>query len=262
MPEVTSYAPGTPCWVDMSSDDVDASKEFYTDLFSWDAEDQFDADSGERIYTIFRIGDKQVAGLGGKPPGFEEMPNVWNTSIATNAVADAVRRVTEAGGQVLMPPLEVMEQGTMAVCLDTTGAGFMLWQPGTHKGAQLVNEPGTYTWSELMTGDVEAAKTFYSAVLDWTYETVDMPGGIPYTLVEGGENGIAGIMGRPEGVPEEVPNHWGVYFHVEDVDKTLARAQELGGSEAYPPMDVPSVGRMAGIIDPVGAVFSVMAPEA
>jgi hypothetical protein len=113
-----------------------------------------------------------------------------------------------------------------------------------------------------MTGGVEDAKDFYGRVLDWTYQTVDMPGGLIYTIVEGGENGVAGIMGRPEGIADEIPNHWGIYFAVEDVDKTLARAQELGGAESYPPMDVEGVGRMAGIVDPQGAIFSVMTAEA
>jgi uncharacterized protein len=262
MTEVTSHAPGTPCWVDASSDDVDASKGFYTGLFGWDAEDQFHPESGLRIYTLFLLDGRKVAGLGGKPPGFEQTPNVWNTNFATPYVDAAVGRVTDAGGQVLMPPMDVMDQGKMAVCLDPTGAGFALWQPGTMRGVELMDVPGAFTWAELMTGDVESAKSFYSAVFGWTYQNMDIPDGMTYTLVEGGENSIAGLMGRPEDVPDEVPDNWSVYFDVEDVDRTLARALELGGEEAFAPMYVPTVGRMAGIVDPVGAAFSVIMPEA
>jgi uncharacterized protein len=240
---------------------VDTSKRFYSGLFGWDAEDQFDPESGQRIYVLMLLHGKKVAGLGGKPPGFEQAPSVWNTSFATADVEADVARVVEAGGQVLMPPLDVMDQGRMAACSDPTGAGFMLWQPGSMRGTELVDEPGTFTWAELMTGDVASATSFYSMVFGWTYQVMDMPDGMPYTLVEGGEDGIAGLMGRPEDVPDEVPDNWTVYFHVEDVDTTVARAHQLGGSEAYAPMDVPTVGRIAGIVDPVGAVFSIMAPQ-
>lgn len=261
MPEYTSHAAGTPCWVDLMSTDVDASIEFYTGLFGWDSEDQFDPD-GNRIYTMFRLGGHDVAGLGGVMPGIENPLTVWNSYVATDNVEATVVSVAEAGGQVLMEPLQVMESGRMAVLLDPTGAAISTWQADEHIGAQLAQEPNTWIWTELMTSDVETAKAFYADVFGWTYETAEMPGGMDYTVVAGGDNGLAGIMGRPDNVPDEVPNYWGIYFGVDDVDKAVARAKELGGTEAYPPMDIPTVGRMAGILDPQAGMFSVMTPEA
>ena len=65
MPEFTSHPPGTPNWVDLMTPDVDAAKAFYTTVFGWDGEDQLD-DEGNRIYVMFSLGGKSVAGLGGQ----------------------------------------------------------------------------------------------------------------------------------------------------------------------------------------------------
>ena len=58
---------------------------------------------------------------------------------------------------------------------------------------------------------------------------------------------------------EGVPNHWHVYFAVEDADATAGKATELGGSVMVAPFDTP-VGRIAILTDPQGAVFSVLKP--
>ena len=76
----TSHAIGSPCWVDLMSPDVDASTAFYRAVFGWEATDQHD-DEGNRIYVMFTLDGKSVAGLGGQPPGMDGMPPVWDTYI-------------------------------------------------------------------------------------------------------------------------------------------------------------------------------------
>lgn len=260
MPEFTSHDPGSPCWVDLMTTDVNGAISFYSGLFGWDTEDQLD-DDGNRIYTLCQIDGKNVTGISGPMQGIEHPMTVWNSYVTTSDANETALRATDAGGQVVLPPMQVMESGSMTAIMDPTGAVISAWQPNQHIGAELANEPNTWTWCELMTSDVDAAKDFYGQVFGWTYQANEMPNGVTYTLVEGGDNGLAGLMGRPEGIPEQVPNFWGIYFVAEDVDKTVARAMELGGSEAYAAMDVPGVGRMAGILDPQGGQFSVMSTE-
>ena len=60
MPEFTSHPPGTPCWVDLMSPDVDGSKAFYTTVFGWDATDELDND-GNRIYVSFNLPDSALS---------------------------------------------------------------------------------------------------------------------------------------------------------------------------------------------------------
>lgn len=255
------YESGTPCWVDLMSPDVDASKTFYTDLFGWDAEDQFDED-GTRIYTNFLRDGQVVAGMGGQMPGMEGAPPVWNTYVAVADVDETSKKVEAAGGTVMMPAMDVMDAGRMAIYADPTGAVISVWQAGNHKGADVSNETNTWSWNELMTRDVDAATAFYADVFGWTYEGMEMPFGT-YHVVEGGEEGgRGGLMAMPPGVPDMVPNHWAVYFMVDDADATTERVRELGGQLVQGPDDVPGVGRIATVHDPMGGSFMVRQPVA
>ncbi|MDH3680796.1 MAG: VOC family protein [Acidimicrobiia bacterium] len=261
MTEFSSYDPGTPCWVDLMSPDVDASKAFYSAVFGWDAVDQFDPE-GNRIYVNFRQNGKEVAGLGGQPPDMGTMPPVWNNYIATEDCEATAAKVTEAGGTVMMPPMQVMEAGSMAIFVDPTGAAFSVWQAGEHFGAQVANDPDTWSWSELMSRDIDTAKAFYSQVFGWAYDEMDMgPSGI-YNVVKGGESGLAGLMNMPDEVPGEVPNHWAVYFMVDDIEATLAKIKDAGGQVVNGPFTIPGVGQTAVVHDDKGGNFSVMQAEA
>ena len=83
--------------------------------------------------------------------------------------ADATcEKVNVAGGSVLFGPMDLpAESGRMAVVADTGGAAFCLMQQNQHRGAQLVNEPGSWTWNQLVTNDLEGAKGFYGTVFGW-----------------------------------------------------------------------------------------------
>src|SRR5206468_10268448 len=182
---------------------------------------------------------------------------VWATYVNVGSADGTAEKVTAAGGQVIMPPMDVLDVGRMAVFTDSVGAFFSVWQPGTHPGAQLVNEPGTWSWSELLTTDVEASKAFYGAVFGWTANTVGA-GAAEYTEWHVNGRSIAGMMQKPPMLPAEVPPHWAVYFAVADTDAAVARVAELGGSVMMPPMDI-EPGRFAVVADPTGAVFNVIA---
>jgi predicted enzyme related to lactoylglutathione lyase len=71
---------------------------------------------------------------------------------------------------------------------------------------------------------------------------------------------VGDIMAKPKGC-EHIPDHWGTYITVNDVDKTLQKAEAAGGKAVYPPMDVPGVGRMCAISDRSGAVVSIITYE-
>ena len=212
MPEFSSHAPGTPCWVDLMSPDVDGSKAFYAAVFGWDAADQLD-DDGNRIYVMFTKDGKSVAGLGGQPPGMGEMPPVWNSYIATADVAATTDKVTNAGGSVLMPGMQVMDAGEMAIFADPTGAAFSVWKAGTHIGAELCNEPNTYSWNELLTRDIDASLAFYADVFGWTFDAQEMPNGTYHVIAGGESGGLGGIMAMPRRDAARGPQPLGCLLH-------------------------------------------------
>lgn len=123
------------------------------------------------------------------------------------------------------------------------------------------NQHGALSWAELMTTDTNAAADFYHKVLGWTEETHDIGMG-PYTcFTNSSGKAVAGAMPPPPNVPEGTPPHWSMYITVDDVDAAVAAAESNGGTIVCPPMDVPSVGRMAHFSDPQGAMIAVITYE-
>jgi predicted enzyme related to lactoylglutathione lyase len=247
MADETAYPPGTPTWVDLSTTDVDAGRHFYEQLFGWTIDEPAGPEFGG--YAMFRSSDKLVAGSG---PVMQGAPPAWTTYIRTADAAATAQKVRDAGGEVVVEPMEIPDAGTMVIAKDPTGAYFGVWQNGAHKGADLFNEPVALTWSELGTRDVAAAKRFYSAVFGWN------PKGDDYVQWELNGKSIGGCMDLATvGVPAEVPANWLSYFAVANVDETAAKAAELGGSVTKAPSEIPDMGRFAVLADPQGAVFAV-----
>ncbi|MDQ1436492.1 MAG: uncharacterized protein QOK43_121 [Acidimicrobiaceae bacterium] len=251
MPEMTSYEPGTPSWVDLGTPSVSEASAFYAALFGWEVEDQ-GADAGG--YAMCKLNGKTVAGLG---PQMNPGPPYWTTYVTSDDADKTVQLIEEAGGTVLVPPMDVFDAGRMAVAVDPTGAAFSVWQPNQHIGAQLVNEAGTLCWNELTTRDTAKAAAFYEAVFGWGAKSSDAEPGMTYTEFQLGDRSIGGMMEMGADMPADVPSHWLAYFAVADTDETLTKAEAGGGSAVTPTMDL-AVGRMAVLKDPHGALFAVI----
>jgi predicted enzyme related to lactoylglutathione lyase len=230
---------------------VAATKAFYGRLFDWSEQD---AGPPEQTggYGFFTQGGKLVAGYGPQQtPG----PPAWAVYIATADSGETARRVEQAGGTVVVAPMDVMGAGRMAVFQDSQGAFFSTWQAGDHKGAQLVGEAGALCWVELNARDADGAKEFYPAVFGWKAETHE--GAMPYTEFYLGPDAVAGMMAMPAEIPQEVPPYWLPYFGANDVDGTSGRGRELGAAVVVEPSEVPGGGRFAVLRDPLGAVFGL-----
>jgi predicted enzyme related to lactoylglutathione lyase len=255
MPQMMSYNPGTPSWVDLATPDLGEAQAFYGALFGWESHVPPDTEAGG--YTFFTPagrGDMQVAGA--MPVMSESQPPAWTTYVTVRDVDATALAVEAAGGQVLMEPADVLGEGRMAVFADSQGAVIAAWQPMAFQGAALINESNTYCWSELAGRDIEAAKAFYPKVFGWEPDT-HAAGASTYTEWHSGGRPVAGMVQMDEQWPEDLPPHWSVYFAVDDCDAAAARTVELGGSVSWPPTDIP-VGRFAVLDDPLDAHFSVI----
>lgn len=252
------FPPGTPSWVELSSPDTDASAAFYGELLGWDATDPGPVEETGG-YRMFQREGKNVGGLMGHMQ--EGQPTAWMTYVSVADADETARRVRDAGGNAIVEPMDVMDIGRMAVFADPTGAVFGVWQPKTFAGADLVNEPGSLAWNEVLTRDPDAGRAFYTAVFGWTPGRPSFEGAPErYTVWELDGRPVGGMMEmRDEWFPPEIPPHWGVVFAVADVDAVVAKARELGATVTNGPMDMP-IGRFAGLIDPQGASFTAMQP--
>ncbi|MDQ6848350.1 MAG: VOC family protein [Candidatus Dormibacteraeota bacterium] len=246
-----TYPPGTPTWTDISTTDVDAGRAFYQDLFGWTVDEPAPPEYGG--YAMFRKDGKLVAGSG---PVMDGGDPAWMTYVRTADAAVTMQKVRDAGGEVIVEPMEIMTSGTMALFKDPTGAYFGVWQNGDHTGAELFNAPGAMTWNELGTRDVEAAKRFYGAVFGWTAE------GDNYVQLQLDGRTIAGCNDlNAMQLPDSVPAHWLAYFAVTNADESAEKVKQLGGTVNMPPMDIPEMGRFAVVADPQGAVFALFSPS-
>lgn len=249
--KVSSHKPGTASWVDLASTDQAASAQFYADLFGWEIGERSEEGGG---YQMWLRGQDTLAGLG--PVQMEGQPTAWTCYVTVEDADATTAAVTAAGGQVYVPPMDVMDVGRMAVYADTTGAAFAVWQPRAHKGADIVQEPGSLSWIELVTREPDKAKEFYKKVFNWDADT-QQEGDTVYTqwMLDG--DAVAGMFHADERVPAEVPNHWMPYFEVSSAQESVAKATELGAQVVVPLMPA-GPGIVAQLIDPIGAAFSII----
>ena len=124
----------------------------------------------------------------------------------------------------------------------------------------MADTQGRFVWYELMTSDVEAAKSFYTEVIGWKTKAWEGPG--DYTMWVAGEFPIGGVMTLPDEVKQMgVPPHWMGHVRVDSADAAVKKVEELGGKVLRPPEDIPEVGRFAIVADPQGAALSLFQPE-
>jgi predicted enzyme related to lactoylglutathione lyase len=251
-----NFKPGTPSWVDLSSTDVPASRDFYTKLFGWEAQELGEEAGG---YIMFALDGAVVAALGAVQG--EGQPAAWMVYFATADADETARKVEAAGGKVVAPAFDVMEAGRMAVFSDNTGAFFSVWQAGTTTGVGKLGEPNTFGWGELNTRGVDKAAGFYAQVFGWdAHKTEASDGGPRYTEWQLDGRSFGGAMDMADtGMPENIPPHWLVYFISSDINATVAKIRELGGHVMMEPTDYPG-GQFAVVADNVGAAFGLMTP--
>jgi uncharacterized protein len=260
------YPAGVPCFVDTSQRDAEAAQRFYGGLFGW----EFEVVTPGR-YWLAKLDGLDVGGLSVLP---DSTPS-WNTYIEVESADRATADAMQLGAHVLAPPMDVQEFGRMSVIADPTGAVFSTWESRAHHGAELVNAPGSWNWSDLYTPDPSLAEPFYRALFGWEARPVSFGEASGIMWTQGGygdslEARTPGLRemheqaGAPEGftdcigwmIEDEGPSRWNVTFTVDDTDASAARAAELGAEVIVPPFDAGPV-RVAQLEDPQGAAFTI-----
>lgn len=265
MSERTGYKPGEFSWVDLSTTDVEAAGAYYRELMGWDIRPAGPPEE-TKGYGFFVKDGKMVGGIG--PVFSEGRPSTWNSYVTVVDADATAARIREAGGTVVAEPMDLpADAGRMGVAMDPGGALFSFIQQGAGSvGAQIVNEPGAWTWNNLNAKDMEQAKRFYGEVFGWEARVSDgAPPDSPYLNwhVEGQTwpEGIAGLsdMAR-SGFPGGVPSHWQVYLAVPDAEAAAETTRSAGGTVLLRPLALPR-GKLAILADPQGAVFGIIEPD-
>jgi len=250
-----AWPTGTPAWADITVPDLAAARAFYGPLFGWEFEG-----GGPEVgsYTQAFAYGRRVVGLGEPVVDDPAPPPAWCVYLASDDLTATAAAITDAGGQQVVPSMPILGLGRMGIFVDTAGAVFGVWQAGSHTGWDVVEEPGSVVWSEVMVHDQPAALAFYRQVFGYEVEDLSAPG-FTYASVSLGGATLAGIGGYGTQAGADAPAAWTLYFGVQDTDASAARVTELGGTVVSPPTDTP-FGRMAIVAGPFGEVFALMGP--
>lgn len=251
--KIESYAPGSFCWAELATSDVESAKKFYGEMFGWTA---VELPMPGGVYVIFQSEGNDAAAARPASPG---MSPHWGVYFSTANADESAGRVAPLGGKVVAGPFDVMEAGRMATVQDPAGVYFSLWQPGFHIGATHGGLLNRVCWAELTTPDPAGAAAFYTSLFGW--KTRPETGIDSAKYIEWINNGrpFGGIMPMRGDMWKGVPPHWMVYVSVADCDERAARAQQLGAAVCVPPTDIPNVGRFSVITDAQGAAVSLIA---
>ena len=244
---------GAPCWADLYSSDTERAKDFYGRLFGWTTMDPGPEYGG---YFVFEKDGKAVGGCMANS-GEEGYPDAWTVYLHTEDADRTVAAAKADDAPVLVEPMDVTENGRMAMVADPGGAVIGIWQPKEVTGFGVTREVGAAAWFELHTRSYDDSVAFYRDVFGWDAHTASDEPDFRYTTLGEGESSLAGIMDATAFQPEGAPAEWSIYFAVEDADATVALATELGATVVQAPEDTP-YGRLATLLDPTGTRFKLI----
>jgi predicted enzyme related to lactoylglutathione lyase len=243
---------GAPCWIDLTSSDLEQAQDFYGAVFGWIFESQGPAYGG---YIIAAKNGHVVAGLVANVRQWP-FPDGWSTYFHTADIDATVSAVRAAGASLRLAPMRLPARGVMSAATDPSGSAFRLWQPLDQRGFEVIGEAGAPVWHQLTTRDYRAAIDFYRVVFGWRTEQVSDIDEFRYTTAWFGDQQLLGVMDGAKILSEGTPSQWTTFFGADDVDKTMQVITDNGGVVLQPAADTP-YGRLAAAADPAGVMFNL-----
>lgn len=256
LPSITEGAtsdrlPGKIVWRELLTNDPEASKRFYGELFDW----QFESvGSGANLgsdtdYTLIRHNGRPIGGMV-DTVALNNRTDIsqWIVLMSVANVDEAVSGVEAAGGEVVTPPTDLQRRGKLALVRDAEGALIGLLQ--SRDGDPEDHEPalGDFLWDELWTTDVNSAIGLYSNV--GQLDAAEFEGNAQYRVLRSGDTPRAGIMPGPL---DDLPPVWVTYIRAEDPSAITARVADLGGRVIVEAQPRTVGGEAAFIAGPSGA---------
>ena len=256
-----TYSPGDPCWMDLMTDSMEATRAFYGALFGWTFEDA-GADFGH--YNTMFLNGVPVAGAMQNADAAAGMPedmtdtalgNYWTAYLSTDDIHALAARAEAAGASVMYDPMRVGDSGWNTVVVHPALGAVGAWQKLDFAGIGEQMKPGTPYWFEGHSAAFDEAQTLLAEVFEWDNSMMADTPEFRYGQNRGGEEPTAGLYDSAETLGE-LPAHWQVYIGAEDIDAAVAKVVELGGTVLSEPQDSPW-GRLAFVADSLGATLNL-----
>ena len=244
---------GTFCFAELVSPAPDAALQFYGDLFGWTVEE---VPALSHPYWLFRIDGHVVAGMRPIPRGRQR----WIPYVAVTGIDETIKAAERFGARPADAPFDVLGTASMATIVDPHERIVGLWQANGRSGAERQELPGSVWWVEMLAHDVIGATHFYSHLFGWTAKVRSF-GHLThgYTVYSIGHESVGGAIKIQQNWGR-VPERWQVIFAVTDLDRVIDQTHGLGGSDELAPIEIPNVGRSAGLRDDRGGLFFAMQP--
>ncbi len=248
-------------WYELMTPDMKAAEKFYPAVTGWSVEDWKGSDMP---YQLWKAGDTAVGGSMELPQEARAMgaPPQWMAHVGVSDVDGACRKIEKAGGRIVKQPEEIPKVGRFAVVADPQGAVLAIFSPaeGSGPGPQGEPVPGTFSWHELVTTDLDSAVRFYTELFGWEEtDSFDMGEMGPYRMFGAGGRVLGGMFRKPDTMPG--PPRWTYYVLVADIEQAVEAVRKGGGQVLNGPMEVPGGDLVAQCMDPQGAAFALHAKK-
>ncbi len=259
--EIERSVDGAFCWAEGGVPDVSVAKAFYSAVLGWSFDDVPLPDGG--VYPMAKVDGRTVGAVfkldpSHAPPGAPPMPPSWSLYVQVSDVDATAKRVVELGGTIIVPAMDVMEEGRMVVFSDPTGAVLSAWQPKRHAGFGRLNDHGAPCWFELMTTNLDVAQSFYERLFQWKKERSKNTDFEYIEFTPATAEMTAGGMMQMDASFGAMPSHWMIYYTVANIEAAVAAVTANQGNVMVPPTPIPRVGTFSVVQDPGGATFSVI----
>jgi predicted enzyme related to lactoylglutathione lyase len=249
------HTPGRWVWMELVTEDPARARDFYGQVFDWTFEDFAQQ---ERTYVLIRAGERPVGGiLRHRGEADAARSAQWIGMMSVSNVEQVTTRATDAGATIIIPPGKLRGRGEVAVLNDPEGALFGIIHSDTGDPPDTFPSVDTWLWMELWAQDGARMSGFYRDVGGYGVEQPspevrrdDRP---EYHLVVQGY-ARAGIV---ELKREDLPSAWLPYVRVADLAQTIERVEAAGGTVLIGPDPDIRKGRIAVIVDPLGAAFGI-----
>jgi hypothetical protein len=246
MTTLTSFDEGMPCWVDVmvaTQEQHHDKRAFLSALFDWTWQEG-GAETGHYAFALSN--GHPVLGLGITDDG----NGAATTYFSTKDIEAAITRATELGASVIVPAMQVMDLGWMAILVDPVGASYGLWQPGSFQGFGVAFEENAPGWFDQVSLDPERASEFYAALSghDVTSPAPEM------RVLQNDEQWYASLSHSPTG---EAPQ-WKPIYVVDSLERIHELVPRHGGTILIKEMPVPG-SAICTFSEPVnGTLMTVM----
>jgi len=257
---VDSTMHGTPNWASLKSKDTHSAKNFYSKIFGWNFNYKSYINSEIKNASIAKFADTEIISLTDTSSTPELIESLWESYVFVDDLDQILLKTIEAEGRIIHRSHSVGTIGRAAMIEDPSGAKLCAWEASENIRSRNKSGHGSLSWLELETSNIDTAKEFYNYIFGWEASDVWMPPSVNspewcYTIFSKGSNKVAGAIKPPI---NSIYSSWCAAFSVLDADIAARTVREIGGIVVTEPYDIP-IGRQAVLMDPNGAVFSVVA---